>query len=498
MKRAASLLLLPALLGFNCSGDPVASTCPLGKPPLCKPGAPPVNCADLGALWTTGTASCRADCSGYDVSSCGVNDDVKAGQWEVVRPYSRASDSQNQVELPEGAGSMLCNRAYQSGTDSWQGADFAVSRRSPSSDKWVIYLEGGGFCGDEATCQSRGDQKSFLVEPWPKPDRTLVTLTDIEPGMLGILAAKKTFNPNFFGDNKVFGNYCSSDFWSGTAASRQVGQESWAFNGLPNLLVLIDTLKQRYGLDDTDPATQVLLVGGSAGALGVYASSHLVAARLPATAAAGRLRVVVDGGYIPYDWDIYGTSDTTDSVLHGAWQWWSGGGPPSLHPGCQAAASGDEWSCYTGRRATRHLAAGGAGAVALPTLLVTHQLDTTQADFGGVVTTPGNQAQIVPGAEAKADEWAQGIRDSIDLASHQDYAPSAWVWSTCGLESNPGSLAHVQIHRQDWITNSLPYTGSCAAASAGELTLAELVHCFADVGGTPSRLQQTGCPDWTP
>ena len=36
---------------------------------LCTRGAV-VPCADLGATWARGTATCRGDCSGYDVSTC--------------------------------------------------------------------------------------------------------------------------------------------------------------------------------------------------------------------------------------------------------------------------------------------------------------------------------------------------------------------------------------------------------------------------------------------
>jgi len=68
---------------------------------------------------------------------------------------------------------------------------------------------------------------------------------------------------------------------------------------------LLETLVRRYGLADVDGADgpRVLFSGTSSGGLGTLADVDLAAAMLPHTAAAGRLKVLVDAGWLVHDWD---------------------------------------------------------------------------------------------------------------------------------------------------------------------------------------------------
>src|SRR5215813_14794807 len=94
---------------------------------LCTRGAV-VACADLGATWARGTATCRGDCSGYDVSTC--TRAAPLTNRERVRPADRD---------PRWAAAR-CN----DGTP----FSFQVRLSQSGSQTWVIGLEGGGSCDD--------------------------------------------------------------------------------------------------------------------------------------------------------------------------------------------------------------------------------------------------------------------------------------------------------------------------------------------------------------
>lgn len=87
----------------------------------------------------------------------------------------------------------------------------------------------------------------------------------------------------------------------------------WARRGKINIRAGLQTLIERYGLDDAD--AQVLFMGTSAGGYGVQHTAHLVAEALPQTAARGDLKVLADGAWA-WHWDdpTYRMGDQYSSV----------------------------------------------------------------------------------------------------------------------------------------------------------------------------------------
>jgi hypothetical protein len=81
-------------------------------------------------------------------------------------------------------------------------------------EKWVIDLEGGGGCRDEATCLARWCGLTGM-------DRASAMSTtdsyEALPGSRGIFRRDPAVN-RFAGYNHVFINYCSSDNWIGSGA----------------------------------------------------------------------------------------------------------------------------------------------------------------------------------------------------------------------------------------------------------------------------------------
>jgi hypothetical protein len=297
--RSAAAPVL-ALSLWGCSGEldePTADVPPYAAVPiseehcgngLADPGelcdADTVSCASLGALYEGGSAVCRPDCRGYDVGSCRRTPTTLA---ETVKPRDR-----------DGRFSQArCNA----------GESFAFQLRpSPTgSARWVIHLQGGGWCDDVSVqCRWRAecalDSGHALFHGVSMKDRALSPLAG-----RGVLSGDLRVNPGLADANHVFAFYCSSDFWSGTrsepvdtSASRELWGR-WHFAGRHHVAALIATLQQRYGLDDDDDRTFVVLTGTSAGGVGVVANAEYVAARVPRSAAAGRLRLIVDAGTYP-------------------------------------------------------------------------------------------------------------------------------------------------------------------------------------------------------
>uniref|UniRef100_A0A3Q4IFB9 Notum, palmitoleoyl-protein carboxylesterase n=1 Tax=Neolamprologus brichardi TaxID=32507 RepID=A0A3Q4IFB9_NEOBR len=79
-------------------------------------------------------------------------------------------------------------------------------KESKGSKRWLLFLEGGWYCFDSQTCESRYETMRRLMSStkWP------LTRTG-----RGILSPQPEENPHWWNANMVFIPYCSSDVWSG-------------------------------------------------------------------------------------------------------------------------------------------------------------------------------------------------------------------------------------------------------------------------------------------
>ena len=149
---------------------------------------------------------------------------------------------------------------------------------------WVVFLEGGGLCSSIEECNRRP-----AVRRSPAPAKRPVPST-------GILSTDAASNPDFHDWNAAFLPYCSSDFWLGDrAASEATG--GFAFRGARIVDAIVEDLKA--GVDGMPPlqgADTLLMVGGSAGSMGVRHHVDHVAASLQGTRVLG----VADSGFEPW------------------------------------------------------------------------------------------------------------------------------------------------------------------------------------------------------
>lgn len=75
---------------------------------------------------------------------------------------------------------------------------------SAGEDKWILHLEGGGWCGDEADCLSRSKTALGSSINWP-----------LTAEFHGFLSDNVTVNPDFYNWNMVYLMYCDGSSFSG-------------------------------------------------------------------------------------------------------------------------------------------------------------------------------------------------------------------------------------------------------------------------------------------
>jgi hypothetical protein len=170
-------------------------------------------------------------------------------------------------------------------------------RRNTESDKWLIWLDGGGSCSDPSSCATRANlnNRNNVSSLWFQ-----FTGGSGIPAA-GIFSTDQMDNPVFHDANWVYIHYCSSDMWSGAHAgivnpstfTSTTPLSDWHFQGRAIATAVIADLKATQGLDD---ATDVTFAGGSAGGAGVFALVDDVRAMLPTVA---KYQGIVDGGTPP-------------------------------------------------------------------------------------------------------------------------------------------------------------------------------------------------------
>lgn len=308
-----SILVMSIACSLPARDKPIQTT--PTNPSFEPPNTESIPCSELGGLWTGGEATARPGGNGYDVSNCVRSHPMKHA--EMVKPAERDA---------ERWGEARCN----------DGTPFGFSLQlSPSgqSDEWLVYLEGGGFCDDNALpCSERGKRLSSTP---PTDDRAQ---TEIK--QTGIFNRNPSSNPDFYDANIAFAYYCSSDGWSGGTTEKrptQADPQGWYFSGHTNVRAMIEILIERYGLDDSDSRTRLLFAGSSAGGIGVEVNANVLAQLLPNAASHGRLKLLDDGGFITdFDDPLYRPGDAEVSLrelIVAAYDFWGA----SLNPRCEAA-----------------------------------------------------------------------------------------------------------------------------------------------------------------
>ena len=145
-------------------------------------------------------------------------------------------------------------------------------------NNWVVHLQGGGWCINEADCLSRSTTNLGSSKAWP-------AIFNADGGPNGWLSSSESVNPSFWNATKVFVGYCDGASFAGNIPGGIVtGGTRIYFAGGAILDATISTL---LGLG-MESAASVILKGCSAGGLATYLHADYVGTKLNPKSASGR------------------------------------------------------------------------------------------------------------------------------------------------------------------------------------------------------------------
>ncbi len=292
-----------------------------------------------------------------------------------------------------------------------------------AANRWVILLQGGDNCYDQASCSARAAGKPALISSTPYRSNP-----DLAPQMDGVQSSSPSTNPDFYDATQVQALYCSSDYWSGAKSGAGTfnpnDDATWNFQGRAILSAVIADLEQNYGLSS---ASEILLTGESAGGVGVYATVNDVTKLVPATA---RFVASSDAGFgnIAADFNASGappdyTSSATpfyETTGAQALALWNGHGDSACAG--TAATLAAQLGCY---EAAQLLAPNGT--IALPMLVIEAQRDTVQLNHAGVAQADLNSGNFTPAESGYVSYFAAQMRANLvgTNASVSIFSPDA-------------------------------------------------------------------------
>ena len=156
---------------------------------------------------------------------------------------------------------------------------------APNSSGWLIFFEGGGWCHHQGPCGNRRPGAKLSGLGTSKD----MTATAALPQAKGILNRQTSPFRHY---NMVFWKYCDASSYTGhNTIPVSIGGYAFRFQGSRILQTGIEHLRCVFGLDR---ASDVLLVGHSAGGMGVMLNLHHWRQAIPQSIP---VYAVMDGGF---------------------------------------------------------------------------------------------------------------------------------------------------------------------------------------------------------
>ncbi|KAM0026850.1 putative pectinacetylesterase/NOTUM [Helianthus debilis subsp. tardiflorus] len=155
-------------------------------------------------------------------------------------------------------------------------------------DKWLIHIQGGGWCESKKSCllrvnKTNGVGSSTLMQKF---------------NFTGVFSSKQEFNPGFYNWNRVIMRYCDGASFTGDVEKVDPAT-NLHYRGARIFNVILDELLAK-GLNK---ASSALLTGCSSGGLAAILYCDKFRAMLPATS---EVKCVPDAGYFVHVKDISG------------------------------------------------------------------------------------------------------------------------------------------------------------------------------------------------
>lgn len=333
-------------------------------------------------------------------------------------------------------------------------------REGTNPSLFVIHLKGGGACMSQETCDSRVNSVTGTSRDW-----------NVDKVGDGFLSQDCDENPDFCEATAVHVPYCTSDTHRGT--NDQPSELSWGyyFDGHLNFIAIIEKLIAEKGLGD---ATNVLLTGGSAGAIGALFNVDWLAARLSdatvktaPTAGWYHPNALDDDLPVPHypsDFEHFSRGDNGNPTYNLI----QAGGAPvdvwkaknSMSPDCLAAFSDDEWwRCLSARWAYKYIKS--------PIYMIHSQYDSNQIFTGNQVPHAPVDDTELDAVKRYIQMWGNATRESLeetividDVAfpkAHSDgiFSPSCIKHGIPGNVDIDGYYVNPLVH--DWFFQNGKY-----------------------------------------
>eukprot|EP00440_Ansanella_granifera_P054762 gb/GFBE01059367.1/.p1 GENE.gb/GFBE01059367.1/~~gb/GFBE01059367.1/.p1 ORF type:complete len:400 (+),score=85.60 gb/GFBE01059367.1/:1-1200(+) len=239
---------------------------------------------------------------------------------------------------------------------------------------WIVYLQGGGWCYDEASCRDRcgspqapytADNKLCSSKEWPS-----------EMPVVGLFYDESS--AKLRDANKVFVHYCTSDAHMGDSSAF-----GWQFRGSRVVQATLKDLVGRRGLGSAQH--QLLFGGGSAGARGAMVHLDFVPSMLGDAANNVEVFGFLDSP-LYVDMPPYGGLGTNFPGLAAVTEKvHSFANVAHLGEECAAAYQDAPWKCMFGEYRMPY--------VRTPYILVASQYDSYQLGVNGIPDAPNSDDQ---------------------------------------------------------------------------------------------------------
>jgi hypothetical protein len=279
---------------------------------------------------------------------------------------------------------------------------YAPATSGSASNVWLLMLEGGEWCWDEASCATRKATQASMMgnKFW-----------NHNVAMGGIFETDDTKTP-FAGAHKIFVPYCSSDAWVGDTDAAGL-----AFRGQAIVAAVLQSLVTQQNMGGTD---RLLFGGCSAGARGAMFTLDSVAALL---ARAGAPQVQVQGLLDSPLWIDVAPLATAPLSLQCQTQAAVGflNATARLGEDCLAAypAAAEHWRCLFGEYRMQFLRT--------PYGLNANQYDSFQLEYA----LGGSMPPIYPNQLVYADSFGEAMRGVVSTLPAAGQADSGVFSGAC-------------------------------------------------------------------
>ncbi|GJP32148.1 hypothetical protein CLOM_g16725 [Closterium sp. NIES-68] len=205
------------------------------------------------------------------------------------------------------------------------------------ANKWLIYLQGGGWCYSATGCAYRASTvlgTTRLYKP-PSDPAFEPTLRKYGTEFRGMLSASAQENPAFFNWNTVMVLYCDGGGFAGSGQRIAVNRTTTLYSDGSRIVdAVLQELTARRGMA---AAAKVVLSGCSAGGQAVSAVCNRVGAAVPRAA----VKCLMDGGFFLDADDVTGQkyfrSVAKEIVaMH----------KPVVDPDCRRTYGTQVWKCF--------------------------------------------------------------------------------------------------------------------------------------------------------